>query len=1038
MASLKDIQSLLADIDSILPKADARLPWSKPGDMLKERQVLERVRSYLVSQQQNFAAASTELPLPATPAQQQVVDQIMQAVTQEMKFLRADLMQPLQSDVEALRQQREALVQEIRQLEQKRRQIDSISQGSTPQQQIISEFSQGLIDRYSESLTQQLAQILANFERRMGHSESPERSHDAAYTPHSPIALAGNERAIAPAFVDQQPMEAVRQAQATSEQLRKLQAHTDQLLTTLEANQRAIFEALERDLRGYQASLSQGLEKMHNLGSQGEMLFSAVVNRWLEPLGQNPSTRLSSSVPPSDLASPTQAAGTSLTTPETLPPSAALSLTEPLPQEPLSLQPEPVIEEATQPISTESFETIPRADSSPLLSEPSQSVLQNNVLQNLTSEDWEIVEGLEADSLDFELDDNAPLETFIQLDLDAPTSFSSPERIDTPNSLDSQESDFLLAWLNERQQGASESEVTEVTGLGNSEVAAELTLNADRRRQEIDELYQSLFGTDALTDTTNKDASDFSREGESDASEPIPASEEFPAIAQNATPEAIADELSVNADSVTSLPPQVEDVLFEGLAINTGAVEQQPDPQPPPAQPPTEATQEWAQSWEAVFFEELVPQSSSQTDLSQQAQPSPRTDDLRLNQNSLSEQEGIVTIAALTDLFEEMGLRPSATVTQDSLIPTPAPQQSEYPTSNSEACQPEDQYIAASPEEDLLETTTLESDPEVAICLDPNTLQQLQQDLYSFEESLGETTPRQEENREISSDLEGSTVTPEAEPSYEQNQPFFMPPQESLAEDWEEFVLNYWLKEREFANDAIPTAAELVESDFDPDLFPSDALELDQETTIQASVADSGELITQENEPAYFAFEDEHVVDEMRWDEPTDSTTEEAIAQWDATASFSSPELELDSDFFTQEVLDTDLEGEGSTAMPGALREEVPLEASDPRQDPISPQDVLENDSENLAKSGVNLERQESENVEPSSSNNQVVTSQEQIQPSAEEFSEDTASQTQTQEEQVSSESNFKVNFPHTEALNSEQSDNPQTINPGSDSEAQP
>ncbi|HEY9607913.1 hypothetical protein [Allocoleopsis sp.] len=1036
MASLKDIQSLIADIDSILPKADARLPWSKPGDMAQERRVLGRVRSYLVSQQQNFAAASTELPLPATPAQQQVVDQIMQAVTQEMKFLRANLMQPLQSDIEALRQQREALVQEIRQLEQKRRQIDSISQGSTPQQQIISEFSQGLIDRYSESLTQQLAQILANFERRMGHSEWPERSHDAAYTPYSPIPLAGSDRAIAPAFLDQEPMEPVRQAPSTSEQLRKLQAHTDQLLITLEANQRAIFEALERDLRGYQASLSQGLEKMHNLGSQGEMLFTAVVNRWLEPLTQDPSTRLSSSVPPSDLANPTQAKGISLTTPETLVPSAALSFTEPLPLEPLSLQPKPVTEDATQPVSTSSQETIPTADSSPLLSEPSQSTPQNNVLQNLTSEDWEIVEGIEADNLDFELDDNDQLETFIQLDLEEPTSFSSPEGIGTPNSLDSQDSDFLLAWLNERQQDVSESEVAEVTGLDNSEVAAELTLNADRRRQEIDELYQSLFGTDALTDTVNKEASDFSIEGKSDSSESMPASEEFPAIAQNATPEAIADDPSVNADSVTSLPPQVEDALFAGLSVNTDAVEQPPDILPSQAQPPTEATQEWAQSWEAVFFEESESESLSQTDLPQQAQSSVSTDDS--HQNSLSRQEAIVTIAALTDLFEEMGLSPEVTVAEDHFLPTPTPQPSESQTPNSEASRVEDHYIPASPEEDLLETTTLESDPEVDLSLDPNTLQQLQQDLDSFEGSMGQTTPRQDEQQWLSPDLEGSTVTPGVEPSYAQNQPFFMPPQESLAEDWEEFVLNYWLREREFANDAIPTAAELVESDFDPDLFPSEALELDQETTIQASVADSGELITQENEPAYFAFEDEPVVDEMRWDEPTDSTTEEAIAPWDATASFASPELELDSDFFTQEVLDTDLEGEGSTAMPGALREEGHPEASDPRQDPISPQDVLEHDSDNLAASGVDLEQPESENVELSTPNHQVVTSQEPSQPSTEGLSEDSTLENLTQEGELSSESNFQVNFPHTEALNSEQSDNPEKINPGSDSEAQP
>jgi prefoldin subunit 5 len=48
-----------------------------------------------------------------------------------MDVLRADLMQPLQADLEALRQQRESLVQEIRQLERTRQQIDSLTQQKT-------------------------------------------------------------------------------------------------------------------------------------------------------------------------------------------------------------------------------------------------------------------------------------------------------------------------------------------------------------------------------------------------------------------------------------------------------------------------------------------------------------------------------------------------------------------------------------------------------------------------------------------------------------------------------------------------------------------------------------------------------------------------------------------------------------------------------------------------------------------------------------------------------------------------------------------
>jgi hypothetical protein len=90
-------------------------------------------------------------------------------------------------------------------------------------------------------------------------------------------------------------------------------------------------------------------------------------------------------------------------------------------------------------------------------------------------------------------------------------------------------------------------------------VAAELTLNIDRRRQEIDELYQSLFGTEALIDTSHLAQSD-SLKGEADVSDPIEASQEG---------EAITDDQSINTDSVMPLSAQIEDVLFQGLAIDS-------------------------------------------------------------------------------------------------------------------------------------------------------------------------------------------------------------------------------------------------------------------------------------------------------------------------------------------------------------------------------------------------------------------------------------------------------------------------------------
>ena len=1035
MTSLKDIQSLIADLDSILPKSETRLPWSKPGDAARERRVLERVRTYLVSQQQNLVIGSKQSPVPTTPAQPEaVVQQIVQAVTQEMSFLRADLMQPLQADLEVLRQQREALVQEIQQLEHKRRQIDSTNQRSTPQQQMISELSQGVIDRCTASLTQHLAQILTNFERRVINAESPQRLLDTSVAP---------QWAITPAAAEQNSMEGVMQAQATQEQLRQLQENSDQWLTTLEANQRAIFETLSRDLQAYQASLSQGLERMHSLGSQSEMLFTAWVNRTLEPLARATSVPLSSSVQPSNLASPTQATGIRTPTPETLPPDP-LTVAE---QEPLSLQPETAQAEVRHPLSTDDPHTSPQADSSRSLraqplgrSHPdtSESPSQDHVLENLTSQDWEIVEGLDTENLDFELGENDHLETFIQLDIDEQALLSSQDVVNTPSYCDDPQTNFLLNWLNERQQSDSDLPADEVTELDKLEVAAELTLSIDRRRQEIDELYQSLFGTEALTDTSNLNESD-SVEGEADASEPIESSQEG---------EAITDDQSVNTDSVMPLPAQVEDVLFAGLAMDSAAAPAHPADLGSPTQPSIEATGELAPSWEAVLFEEPAPHSPNQTATGQDAQPSSSTDDSPLNRNRISEQEDIETIGALTDLFEEMGLNPSAAATEateNDSMPMPAPPQAEFSTPDPEASLAEDHYIPALAEEDLLETATLESEPDRAICLDPDTLQQLQQDLYSFETSLNQNAQRQEEHRWPSDDVEGSTSTPETVPEYEHNQPFFMPPQESLAEDWEEFVIKHWITRHELDDEAISTAPELVASDFDPDLFPSEALELDQESTIQASAAASGELvpppelIEHGDAPAYFAVEEEHLVDEMRWDEPTDSMTEEALmAQWDAVASFPSRELEFDSDFFTQDALDTDLEGEGSTIMPGALRDEGHEESSDPTLDPMLSQDFLTNDLDQLSKAEVDLGQQKSEHLKHSTPEHQVLPPQEQVPPSAEGLTEDAPSENLTPEVQASGEPNFEVNFPETEAFNSEPSDNPKKINPSSDADAQP
>ncbi|MBD0343399.1 MAG: hypothetical protein ICV63_00900, partial [Coleofasciculus sp. Co-bin14] len=310
MTSQKDIQSLIADIDSILPKVDARLPWPKPGDAAKQRRVLERVRSYLVAQQQNFMAASEKQPPPTNSMPTAVAQQIAQAVTQEINVLHADLLQALQTDLEALRTERESLVREIRQLEGTRQQLASLPQQKILQQQVISEFSQELIDRCTESLTQQMAQILANIETRWSNTS---QSITEAITPNP--SHWGN-------------LDRVKPLQDRLEQLRQVQLQSDQMLTTLDANQRTIFETLQRNLESYQESLSQGLDKMHRLGVQGEMLFTAFVNRLAQQLGREASTHVASLEQLSDALDQTNQAASHQTTPETLLPTNALSVTQ--------------------------------------------------------------------------------------------------------------------------------------------------------------------------------------------------------------------------------------------------------------------------------------------------------------------------------------------------------------------------------------------------------------------------------------------------------------------------------------------------------------------------------------------------------------------------------------------------------------------------------------------------------------------------------------------------------------------------------------
>ena len=1065
MTSQKTIQSLIDDIDGILPKAGSRLPWSKPGDVAAQHRVLERVRSYLVAQQQHLVTEPEKAPEPVNSAQSAAVQQIVQAVTQEMDLLRADLMQPLQADLQALRQQREYLVEEIRELERTKRQIDYLPHSKTPQQQLIPEFSQELMSRCAESLTQQLAQILANWEVQLLSSES-------------------TLGAITPATSNRGKVASVMQPQERLEQLRQLQVQSDQLLTTLDANQRTIFEALQRNLQGYQESLSQGLEKMHRLGVQGELLFTALVNRLAQQLGREASTIWQSSVQMPDSAAQTNLA-TNQSTSETLLPLDALSVKEPsssgttvltaLPNplhgQQMPLQPvQPVEQLPTQQkkaiSSTAAQEAIAQSD----------STAEDIFLENLTSEDWEIIEGLDSENLSLDLDKNDEIDTFIQLDIDSQVSLPLVEEIGTPSPSVSQDLDSLLDLVNEQfttvtPSAAAQTRTGDVGGLDEVDKAAELIFSSDNRRREIEELYESLFGTGSLLDTAKSDESQaltpeslaaLPVDGESDTSEALapPMSLEMPG----------EDQFS-SADSVNSLVSEVEDVLFEGLTDPANEITQTRSPDWSTGQSP--------ESWEVLFFEDSIPQSPIEANVAGEAQASPLATNSLCHRESASDQEGVESIAALTDLLQTMGLSHKVPATGADSMRTTTKQQSESHTPETEpqASLVEENYIPASPEEDLLATDELDSaPPELEMVLDQNTLQQLQQDLYSFEEPESQDNQSSQVQSSPSNYLTSPTVTPDTAQVNQHNQRFLMS-QELLAEDWEEFALNGLLNEEstfqrlengattdlpthkpdhfdeeptsqrlengattdlpthkpdhfdeeatsqrlengattdlpthkpdqfdeeatsqrlengttdlpthkpdqfdeestsqrlesgtttdsppeepdqfdineeevatnsieeEILDNSTPTAQESLESDFDPDFFSFEALELDQEDALSV-------------EP--FANEDQTFM-ELLLDEPVESTTEEILG---------SPELEFEWGFFSQEAFELEQAEAVSHAMPGediapdneALSEKVEDESLDPIQNITLPPQTLDNESDAFPDTAVDSEPQE-------------------------------------------------------------------------------
>jgi hypothetical protein len=276
------IQALIAEIDEVLSKPVPRLPWTGSIDIVHQRQLLERVRTHLVSPDSKLVAANKQanspkippppVPVPKVPLgttnQQSATQQILEAVTGEISHLRESLTGPLEADIQALRQEQQALVQEIKLLEVRRQQQQSLAQQQANQQQIISEFLQAVTSRLPETWLGDFSASPGNFDNQSLGSASDSLDLNQQILSEQTL-LTPTERL---------------------QQMQQFETQADRLLIGLDSRMNIVFEALQGNLETYQGSLSQGLERMHGLGQQSEMMFTALVNHLAEELGREASS----------------------------------------------------------------------------------------------------------------------------------------------------------------------------------------------------------------------------------------------------------------------------------------------------------------------------------------------------------------------------------------------------------------------------------------------------------------------------------------------------------------------------------------------------------------------------------------------------------------------------------------------------------------------------------------------------------------------------------------------------------------------------
>ncbi|MGJ3248394.1 MAG: hypothetical protein ACFE0I_20220 [Elainellaceae cyanobacterium] len=728
------IQSLINTIDEVLGKSSLRLPWVMSGDSARQQQVLEQARDYLVSLQQQTDDSDRALAdvAPSNEGDRRLTDdsdeptqsrrllaspgesaqQVLQAVVQEMDYLRSNMMQPLREDVVRLHQQREALLAEVRHLEAQRREYGPPQ--AVDQQRVINEFLRTLMEKLQEHLTGQVVQTLADLEARSIQERQLEGSSEAiANLPR----LSPRERL---------------------EHIQMLQSKSDELMLKLDSTMGVVFESLQKNIESYQDSLGQGLGKMHSLGQQGEIMFAALINRLARQLGQEASSYLRSSLDTTEWELPglssVDHAMTSPSNRHESPPwrSTEQSIPDQLSDdqidqflggmntEELARVDAPGAEEGDQTGDTIQFDA---ADSASGQSGLAAQTNPANELADLDREDFD-----DLDSLDLDIDN---------LDLQSDLAF-----LDLPIDLDDQMAIFQFddaAETTDVDEAILSQDVSADDGIDDSDdsiinddidaIAASLRANSTDQSDsdaldllnqitaELRDEESSTIDEQAAADASEPEPTLMGADTPSEAASPENLYHEFDAFYENLDDERDIDSATAYPDETpekTAIAPSEHDDFLGTEHPSSHPIASDNDSNEAPVRSfEDDALSE--QTLENFLFDESLG-AASPTD-----QADATRNDLLHESDDDQSDESIETIASLTDLVIDFE---SDDYLDDDITPP-----SDEPNLDSF----EREFIAASPDENLLVVEDQPHDPRFDLQLDESTLQQLTTDLSQLE-----------------------------------------------------------------------------------------------------------------------------------------------------------------------------------------------------------------------------------------------------------------------------------------------------------------